>query len=150
MYKIKIVIIALTLFSACGNHTQTEGQHKEEQKANLPKSCYLFNDGRDSIKMTIEISNSKAKGDLDFFYNEKDHNSGSFIGEVKGDTLWGKYNYKSEGIESSREIVFLRKGNGWIQGYGEITEKDGGFVFTDNAEIRFDHNFTLEEVACNP
>lgn len=151
MNKIMGLILTITALVACNNINRDD--QSSSMKANSiteSKSCYSFNNGKDSIQMSIEINNNEAKGNLNFNYYEKDSNTGTFSGSIVGDTLWATYTFNSEGIESHREIVFLRNGNEWIQGYGEITEKNGGFVFTNHGDIRFDNNFTLEKVECSP
>jgi hypothetical protein len=100
--------------------------------------------------MVIQINDNKAKGDLTFNYYEKDSNIGTFIGSLNGDTLWANYTFISEGIESNREVVFLKQGDKWIQGYGEVMEKDKAFAFVNHEDIRFDNNFILEKVECKP
>jgi hypothetical protein len=149
MAKTKGLIFALCLLAACININQKD-QNSSMQVHSItePKSCYSFNNGKDSIQMSIEITNDEAKGDLNFNYYEKDSNKGTFSGSLIGDTLWADYTFSSEGIESKREVAFLRKGKKWIQGYGEITEKNGMFIFTNRGDIRFDNNFILEKVAC--
>ncbi len=148
----KIITLALFIgfLSACNNIKKDE--QDSSMKTNLvtePKSCYSFNNGKDSIRMSIEIDNNKAKGDLRFNYYEKDSNTGTFIGSLNGDTLWANYTFISEGIESNREVVFLKKGDMWIQGYGEIMEKNKAVAFVNHDDIRFDNNFALEKVECN-
>lgn len=148
----KIIPLALfIILSACNNIKMEE--RDSSMKTNLitePKSCYSFNNGKDSIAMSIEIENNKAKGDLKFDYYEKDSNTGKFVGILNGDTLWANYTFISEGIESNREIVFLKQGDMWIQGYGEIMEKNNAFAFVNHEDIRFDNNFALEKVECQP
>lgn len=151
MKKIKLATLFIYFLAAC-NNIKMEDQNSSI-KTNLvtePSSCYSFNNGKDSIKMSIEITNNEAKGDLNFNYYEKDSNTGTFTGNLNGDTLWANYTFISEGTESNREIVFLKQGDKWIQGYGEVMEKNKGFVFMNHDDIRFDNNFVLEKVECKP
>lgn len=151
MSKIRGLIFALCFLMACNNLNQKDQSlSMQAHSITEAKSCYSFNNGKDSIRMSIEITNNEAKGDLHFNYYEKDSNKGTFSGNLIGDTLWANYSFDSEGIESEREIVFLRNGNEWIQGYGEIVEKNGVFVFVNHGDIRFDNSFTLEKVVCTP
>lgn len=151
MNRIVITILFISFFSACRN-TKSEQQNSVKEGALLTesKSCYAFTNGKDSISMSIEINNNKANGDLNFNYYEKDSNKGTFSGNMDTDTLWADYTFMSEGIQSTREVVFLKKGDIWIQGYGEIIEKNGEYVFANHDDIRFDNNFMLEKVECNP
>lgn len=151
MNRIMITILCISFLSAC-NNTKSEQQNSAKKGILLTesKSCYAFTNGKDSISMSIEINNNKAEGDLNFNYYEKDSNKGTFSGNMEADTLWANYIFMSEGVKSTREIVFLRKGNIWIQGYGEVIEKNGEYVFANHEDIRFDNNFALGKVDCNP
>jgi hypothetical protein len=152
MSKFITFIFAITLLIGCINTENKQQNSDNERKQTIEEgeSCYVFNNGQDSIKMSIEINNNKAKGDLNFNYYEKDSNTGTFSGTVNGDTLWANYTFTSEGIESSREVVFLKQQDSWIQGYGDVMEKNGGFVFINHNDIRFDNNFVLEKTDCKP
>ena len=54
----------------------------------------------------------------------------------------------SEGIESVREVVFIKTINGWVEGYGEVDDKDGKVIFKNRNKITFDNNVVLKETAC--
>src|SRR5690606_11780472 len=122
------LIFALCGIAACNYFDQESQKTMIVNSITEPKTCYAFNNGRDSIHMSIEINNNDAKGDLDFNYFEKDSNTGTFSGSIVGDTLWAVYSFHSEGTESKREIMYLKTEYEWVQGYGEITEENGGFV----------------------
>lgn len=151
MNKITIVIFIIIFLSACMDTTNEQQNYSDSrtQTVEAGENCYAFNNGKDSIKMSILINDNKAKGNLNFNYYEKDANRGTFSGTLNGDTLWANYTFVSEGIESKREVVFLKQENNWIQGYGNVMEKNGEFVFTNHNDIRFDNNFVLEKVECN-
>jgi hypothetical protein len=45
----------------------------------------------------------------------------------------------SEGISSVRQVVFLKKGNTYIEGYGDVVEEASGkVVFKDRKQLQFD------------
>jgi hypothetical protein len=150
MNKIKITILSICFLAACNNIKKEDKNSSKANPLTEPKSCYSFNNGKDSINMSIEINNNEAKGNLNFHYYEKDANIGTFSGNLSGDTLWANYTFLSEGTQSNREIVFLKDGDKWIQGYGEVIENNKGFAFVNHDDIRFDNNFILEKVDCNP
>jgi hypothetical protein len=150
MNKIIIPTLIIVFLSACINATTEQQSDITMYLTEDGETCYGFNNGKDSIKMSIEINDNKAKGNLNFNYHEKDANIGTFSGKLNGDTLWANYTFISEGIESKREVVFLKQEENWIQGYGNVTEEDGGFVFINHNDIRFDNTFILEKIDCNP
>jgi len=67
---------------------------------------------------------------------------------MNGDTLIAEYTFMSEGINSVREVAFLKKDQNYVEGYGEMEEKDGKTIFKNTAGIRFDTKATLVSVAC--
>src|SRR5690606_8098358 len=88
----------------------------------------------------------------EMFYNfyEKDGSFGSFEGIVKGDTIFGDYDFESEGTTSKRELIFLKKGNTLLQGYGDVeVDENNTTVFKKNARITFDEKFPLTVVDCD-
>jgi hypothetical protein len=42
---------------------------------------------------------------------------------MKGNTLFAEYKFLSEGTECIREVVFLKKENDFVEGYGDSEEK---------------------------
>ena len=81
-------------------------------------------------------------------YYQKDKSQGTIKGEIKSDTLFANYKFMSEGIESVREVVFLKTLNGWVEGYGEIDDKDGKVTFKNRNKITFDNNALLKQTDC--
>ncbi len=84
-------------------------------------------------------------GELVYDYFEKDKNTGTIKGEMKGDTLFAEYMFMSEGINSVREVAFLKKGDSWIEGYGDVEEQTGKIVFKNKAALKFEINITLKK-----
>jgi hypothetical protein len=89
-----------------------------------------------------------VSGDLLYHYFEKDRNSGTINGEVKGDTIFVTYTFISEGIESKREVVFLKKGDELIEGYAAINPATGEPDLSDHSAIKFDEKFVLKKSDC--
>lgn len=74
------------------------------------KVCYQGIMKSDTINLSMQIdSNQLVKGELAYLFFEKDRSKGTFEGQMFGDTLKGVYTFASEGKESKREIVFLKK-----------------------------------------
>ena len=82
---------------------------------------------------------------MTYDYYQKDKSKGTIKGQLKCDTLFADYTFMSEGVESVREVVFIKIANGWVEGYGEIDDKDGKVTFKDRSKITFDNNVVLQE-----
>ncbi len=80
------------------------------------------------------------------FY-EKDKNTGTIQGELKGDTLIADYSFVSEGVSSVREVVFLKKGSELVEGYGDADQVDNKLVFKNRSTLNFS-GITLKPTAC--
>jgi len=74
---------------------------------------------------------------LSYSLFEKDSNKGTISGEVKGDTILAEYNFDSEGMRSTREVVFLKRDRKLYEGFGEVEEKNGKTVFKDRSKLKF-------------
>ncbi len=73
---------------------------------------------------------------------------GTILGKMAGDTLRANYTFMSEGKESNREVVFLRKGKIMIEAYGDVEEKEGKTVFKEPKKLYFDSATVLSEIDC--
>lgn len=95
---------------------------------------------KDTILMNLTMKgNQMLSGKLIYNFYEKDKNEGTLIGELKGDTLLADYTFMSEGISFVRQVVFLKKGNTYIEGYGDVIEEASGKVaFKDRKQLKFD------------
>lgn len=126
--------------------TQEEMEKPETESA---KECYQYVSKKDTVMVTLITSNgNNITGDLKYKWFEKDNNDGKISGMFKGDTLYADYTFQSEGMSSVREMVFLRKGNTLIEGFGDIEEKGDKQVFKDKKNLKFDANIVLEKVIC--
>lgn len=67
---------------------------------------------------------------------------------MKGDTLIVDYTFDSEGSESVREVVFLKRNNQLIEGFGDVEEKDGKTVFKDKSKLIFGNSIVFKKVDC--
>jgi hypothetical protein len=144
-------IILACVAIACNNNKSAE---KTDQQQTLSESktesgtCYLGNSGRDSIRLTLRRDGEFVSGELDYLFYEKDKSHGTFEGRMKGDTLFADYTYSSEGMQSTREIAFLQKGNTLTEGYGDAMEMDGKMTFKNPGRIKFGNSFVLTEIEC--
>jgi len=141
----------ILLLSACNNtekETTTSPVAMEETKHAMQNSCYAYTSNKDTVKLNLQIASNVVTGDLKYNYFEKDKNFGTIQGSMKGDTLFADYKFLSEGMESNREVVFLKTGNDFVEGYGDVEEKSGKMVFKNTGSFKFNFNMVLKNVAC--
>ncbi|HEA31215.1 MAG TPA: hypothetical protein ENH91_14695 [Leeuwenhoekiella sp.] len=137
--RILTLLVFLTL-SACKNN-------QEKKNSILEKGCYVYDSNGNTVTMEITKVGKVVTGNLDMAYSEKDANTGTFLGTLKGDTLIGTYTFNSEGVKSKREIAFLVKNDQLIEGYGELN--DDGTRFNNSKVIAYSSKMPLKKAACS-
>ena len=147
--KILLTMSCPIYFVACNTNNKNDsaadiGQAEADSTFNI---CYESVDQKDTVLFNAIIHGDSVTGSLVYQFYEKDKNMGSILGTIKGDTLRGMYTFKSEGIESVREIVFLREDTLLREGYGNLTQKDNQVVFADVTKLKFD-GLVLQKVKC--
>lgn len=147
--KILLTMSCAMYFVSCNSNNKSEsaadiGQAKGDSTFNI---CYESVDQKDTVLLNASIHGDSVTGSLVYQFYEKDKNMGSILGTIKGDTLRGMYTFKSEGIESVREIVFLREDTLLREGYGNLTQKGDKVVFADLTQLKFD-GLVLQKVKC--
>lgn len=144
----------ITLFGCNGNSDKTEDSLVKRSKENIQEvasnstECYILENSKDTVSLKMEITNKLVSGDLLYQYFEKDRNNGTIAGKMKGDTIFATYTFISEGIESKREVVFLKKGNELIEGYTRINNAVGEPDFSNHSTIKFDEKLVLQKTDC--
>jgi len=156
------ILLAFCFFASCNNTETTKTMDKKDstggnentkstdaQNAAVAKECYEMTNVNDSVFVQLNINNSEVNGTMFTQFAGKDQNNGTFTGTMIGDTLLADYTFTSEGMQSVRQVAFLKKGNQLVQGFGEIRDQDGKMVFRNKAQLNFDAKMTLNKVACN-
>ncbi|MEO6547450.1 MAG: hypothetical protein ABIN94_05600 [Ferruginibacter sp.] len=110
--------------------------------------CYRYIKNKDTVSLTTIFINDSITGTLAYNLYEKDKNSGTIQGQMKGDLLIADYNFNSEGSLSTRQVAFKKSGNNLIEGYGEAVEDKGKSRFKNLDSLNFEHAVMLTEVAC--
>lgn len=111
-------------------------------------NCYAYIKDKDTINLKLNINGQEVTGDLAYNLFEKDKNKGTFSGELKGDTVIAEYTFDSEGMRSTRELVLLKKGEQYYEGFGDIVEKKGKTTFKNRAELKFDGSIVYSPKSC--
>ena len=146
--KIYFLALIVFIFAACKNQSKTTVTTKLLSKMNEPSACYNYSKDSNNVMMHISIVDNMVKGDLLIEYYQKDKNKGKIIGEMKGDTLYAEYTFNSEGLNSVREVAFLKKGNEFNEGFGDVEEKSGKMIFKNKATIKFENSMPLTKIKC--
>lgn len=115
-----------------------------EKKVN----CYEKAVGRDTIQLTLSYQDSVATGRLVYNFFEKDKNAGEFRGIRHHEIIRGKYIFFSEGVESTRPVIFKVTKEQAFEAIPESFDQQGIPVFpTENSQLKFD-SIPLEAGAC--
>lgn len=145
-----LVTLSIIILGSCNNSSEKTNETKETAtKANQSATCYEYAKDSSKVRLSIAIIDNVVTGELLFDYYQKDKNNGTIQGEMKGDTLFADYRFMSEGTNSVREVAFLRKGNEWVEGYGEVEEQNGRVVFKNKTALTFNNNMALQKISCN-
>ena len=145
--------IAIVLLVACNNDEQKSTDNGNDKSAKpaestVSKTCYQGINNKDTVSMELTVADKAVSGNLLYNLFEKDRNKGTFNGEMRGDTLLADYIFASEGMTSTRQMIFLKKGNSLIEGYGEMEEKKGKMMFKNINTVDFSKSIGLKQIDC--
>ncbi|MES2746864.1 MAG: hypothetical protein V4648_00705 [Bacteroidota bacterium] len=148
--RILVMMSVSLVFFSCkkAEETVVEDNPKPQVQETATQECYEYVQGNDTIQASLLVQSNTVSGDLTYKLFEKDKNSGTIAGTLKGDTLVADYTFQSEGTTSVRQVAFLRKNKSLIEGYGESEEKESKMVFKTNAKLNFSENMILNEIPC--
>jgi hypothetical protein len=154
MKKLSLMVFAALLFIACQNNNSDSNNSEEAQiDTNMVAisdiECYTYIKNRDTATLNFTNTNDTLIGELNYNLYEKDSNKGIIEGEMKGDTLMLNYIFNSEGRESIRQVVMLKKANQLIEATGEVEEKNGKFVFKNFSNLKFGEGIIFSKIDCN-
>lgn len=137
----------LTLAAAC---QQTDKQQQTDSSATdkPATACYQLMTAQDTVSMQLTTKGDEATGSLTYNFYEKDRNQGTFTGTFHGDTLFAEYTFQSEGTQSIREVAFLRQDGELVEGYSDMEDQNGRFVFTDKHTLNFTEGIRLKKGTC--
>lgn len=138
---------SLALLAACHEQTNQAAQAPTAPTPTGPQ-CYAHTSATDTIRLTLQTMQPIVTGQLVYRYFEKDRNQGTIRGVMHGDTLLADYTFQSEGTTSVRQVAFLRRDIGFIEGFGPVAERQDKTVFEQPHALTFDAKYTLLPVAC--
>lgn len=145
-------LILMSVFISCKKEKEEVPIPLEKivVKESVSEECYRAILKKDTISLSLNIKNGQfSSGNLSYDFYEKDKNTGTIVGEIKGDTLYADYTFTSEGVSSVRQVAFLKKGNTYVEGFGDVIDDNKGKVtFKDKKQLKFDGNIVLSKVDC--
>jgi hypothetical protein len=144
-----MLLAAVSILSAC-NSGPTENSAintKRSEKDSTFNICYSSIVKKDTVLLNALMTGDSINGSLGYKLYEKDQNNGSIIGKMHGDTLRAMYTFMSEGKESVREVIFIKRDSLLVEGSGGLKEVDGKVVFDDSKDIKF-NGLVLARVPC--
>ena len=146
------LLVVLLCFVACKKEPENNGLEDVQGIENsiVNEECYMACSQKDTVLLHLKIANkNQVAGSLQYKFNEKDRNGGTFKGVLKGDSLIANYSFLSEGVVSSRDMVFLKRGEAYLEGYGEIIQSANGSVrFKNHKNLKFDDSILLLKTDC--
>ena len=153
-------LICFTVFVACNNNSTTgtskdstgnaaaEAMHTDTSAPIVTPSCYAHQTSNNLVLLKLDMVHPSVSGRLTYDIMGKDKNEGTIKGIMRGDTLFADYNFMSEGKRSVRQVIFLRRGNTFIEGYGEVEQKGDSTIFSKTDTLNFNGTMVLQETPC--
>jgi len=140
---------ALILVVSC-NSSPTQNSAINTKKSATDSTfnvCYSSMVKKDTVLLNALMTGDSIKGSLGYKLYEKDQNNGSILGKVYGDTIRATYTFMSEGMESVREVYFLKKDSLLIEGLGNLKDNNGKVSFENPGAVKFE-GIVLTAVPC--
>jgi len=101
--------------------------------------CFTQTVGKDKASLFMKVNNDSVSGRLEYNRYEKDSNEGDFEGTIQNNILRLQYHFMSEGVTSTRAVVFKLAGDSLYEGLPASFDNQGEPVFEeDAARIKFD------------
>lgn len=151
-----LLLVAATTVTGCNtkkttateSDAATETASESAMATGSVEQCYALMATGDTVRLNLTQQGSDVTGTLLIQLAGKDRNTGTLRGQMRGDTLLAKYTFQSEGQASVREVAFLAKDGGFVEGYGDVQEQNGAMVFTPGTTLTFGTDRVLTKTDC--
>ncbi len=113
--------------------------------------CYVAHVDKDIYTLTIQSHDTTVvRGILSYQNFERDSSAGTFSGSYTNNVLLGDYSSRAEGMDFIRQVVFLRDGDTFYQGSGEMQPEGNRQVFLNPAGVSFNKDIAFKkDKSCN-
>ena len=154
-FHLCIIVSMLLMQIACSNPadssdtTSSSADSLTTQPIQPSPVCYAFASATDTVELKLLIQTDRSvSGELHYKLGGKDGNHGSIKGIMNGDTILADYKFMSEGIESTRQVVFLKTDSVITEGYGPVEQVNGEMRFTKGTTQDFSKGLKLFLTNC--
>ena len=141
-----LAAITCIVFS-CNNQQQQSATNEKPDENNL-LNCYRYINNNDTINLKTVNVKGFITGTLVYNLYEKDENKGTIQGSMKGNVLIADYTFFSEGMKSVRQVAFKKIGSNFIEGYGDVEDKNGKMIFKNPDSLTFSQSVILKAFDC--
>jgi hypothetical protein len=145
--KLLLLISSISFFVACKNEPKVTTENVTPSMLSST-NCYRLTNNKDTLILKTSLVNDTVSGTLSYNYYQKDKSHGKIEGLMKGDLIIADYIFFSEGVQSIREVAFKKIGDNFIEGYGEVEEKDGKTIFKNPNSLTFNQAVVLTKIDC--
>lgn len=111
--------------------------------------CYQSTIKKDTAFLRLTFTNdSLFTGQLMYNHFEKDKNTGTLKGIWRDSILLADYSFNSEGVTSTREVIFKIKDHYLVEAYGEMKQIKNKSVFNDPGNLFYNIEHPFYEIEC--
>ena len=126
----------------------TVSESDEPIEPSTLQSCYFAVNGKDSVFVSLDDNLGTITGKMRYKNFEKDSSFGDVMGTLNGDTIKLSYTFQAEGTTSEREIYFLKKDGGLVEGIGDHKTEDNKDLYANPTKLKYDGK-PMKQVDCN-
>jgi hypothetical protein len=142
-----LILSTVILFSACNDDKKVADKKATVTKTDV-LACYHYIKNKDTIVLKTITVDGFITGTLEYIFFEKDKNQGTILGQMKDGVLIADYTFMSEGVQSVRQVAFKRIGNTFVEGYGDIENKNGKDYFKNIDRLKYQESKVLTGFNC--
>ena len=141
MKRLVAGLVGLTLIlTSCGSTSEAKAL-TGCYEATLAADHYFLN--------IINVDGNNVAALVAFNNAQKDSSHGTFIAAYNNQILKGIYDFQSEGMASSRELIFKKSARGFYEGFGEVQVNGNLESFKDPKKVTWDTSYEfLPSTAC--
>jgi hypothetical protein len=129
-------------------HSNAKDTIITKAKPMILAGCYEMIFKRDTAQLNLDVKDTVITGTLNYHLYEKDKNTGTIKGVLRDNMIYADYTFQSEGTTSLREVIFKINDNTLVSAFGDLTEKQGKFIFRDKDHLQFQTANPFIKVAC--
>jgi hypothetical protein len=113
--------------------------------------CFAASLKNDRFFLDIKSQTGLAiNASISYNNSEKDSSIGDFVGAFDGTILAGIYTFSSEGTQSKREMFFRATPDGFLEGYGPVTESGDTAKFIRPLSLQWNESYIYKAQAKCP